>query len=84
MLTLAYFRPLRKPVIGIEVVAGASVGALIGALYSSGKSPAEIRQLAEKFDVATLTDWHISQIYQSSDHSWSTDTQRVRTEKLAV
>ncbi|MBB3182444.1 patatin-like phospholipase family protein [Variovorax sp. Sphag1AA] len=46
--------------IDIEVVAGTSVGAVIGALYSSGKSPAEIRNLAENLDVASLTDWHIS------------------------
>lgn len=53
---------LEEAGIDVQVVAGTSVGAVIGALYSSGTSPAEIRKLADKLDVARLTDWHISSV----------------------
>jgi len=48
--------------IDIQVVVGTSAGAVIGAAYSGGRSPAEIRQLAEVLDVSSLTDWRISSV----------------------
>ena len=48
--------------IDIQVVAGTSAGAVIGAAYSSGRSPAEIKQLAQTLDVSSLTDWRISTV----------------------
>lgn len=57
---IGVLRALEEAGIDIQVVAGTSVGAVVGVLYSSGKSPAEIGTLAEKLDVASLTDWHIS------------------------
>ncbi|MCU4119053.1 patatin-like phospholipase family protein [Variovorax sp. N23] len=44
----------------VEVVAGTSAGAVFGAAYSSGRSPAEIRHLTENLDNSSLTDWRIS------------------------
>ncbi|WP_165789496.1 patatin-like phospholipase family protein [Billgrantia endophytica] len=46
--------------IDVEVIAGTSVGAIIGAAYSSGRTVEEIKQLAENLDVSSLTDWRLS------------------------
>ncbi|OUM02218.1 hypothetical protein A8M77_12595 [Variovorax sp. JS1663] len=51
---------LEEAGIDIEVVAGTSAGAVIGAFYASGRTPVEIRQLAGTLDVSSLTDWRIS------------------------
>jgi len=39
------------------LVAGTSAGSLVGALYASGKSGAELARLADAMDEATITDW---------------------------
>lgn len=38
-------------------VAGTSAGSLVAALYASGKSPIELRQVAETMEEAAITDW---------------------------
>lgn len=38
-------------------VAGTSAGSLVAALYASGKSPVELRQVAETMEEAAITDW---------------------------
>jgi NTE family protein len=48
--------------IDIEVVVGTSAGAVIGSAYASGRSAAEIKQLAQELDVSTLTDWRFSAV----------------------
>ncbi|HBK45475.1 MAG TPA: patatin [Xanthomonadaceae bacterium] len=48
--------------INVEVVAGTSAGAIIGAAYSSGRTIAELKQLAKDLDVSSLTDWRLSTI----------------------
>ena len=40
-----------------DVVVGTSAGALVGALYASGKDAAELLRAAEAMDEAALTDW---------------------------
>ncbi len=39
------------------MVTGTSAGSLVAALYASGKSPAQLQQLAESMDEATFADW---------------------------
>ncbi len=39
------------------MVVGTSAGSLVAALYASGKSPAQLQQLAESMDEATFADW---------------------------
>jgi NTE family protein len=39
------------------VVAGTSAGSMVAALYASGKTGAQLQQLAETMDEATFTDW---------------------------
>lgn len=48
--------------VNVEVVAGTSVGAIIGAAYSSGRTVEEIKCLAETLNVSSLTDWRLSTI----------------------
>jgi len=38
-------------------VAGTSAGSLVAALYASGKSPQELRRVAETMEEAEITDW---------------------------
>ena len=40
-----------------DVITGTSAGSLVGALYASGKSAAELERAAMSMDEATLTDW---------------------------
>ncbi len=40
-----------------DLVVGTSAGALVGALYASGKDAAELLRAAESMDEAALTDW---------------------------
>lgn len=40
-----------------DMVVGTSVGAIIGAMYASGKSPQEIRQIVVNLDETTLIDF---------------------------
>lgn len=49
---------------GVEVgpIAGTSAGAVIGAAYASGRSAADIRQLALQADIGSLTDWRLSTV----------------------
>ncbi|WP_345593807.1 patatin-like phospholipase family protein [Verticiella sediminum] len=46
--------------IDVEVIAGTSAGAVIGAAYASGRTVEEIKQLAENLDVSSLIDWRLS------------------------
>lgn len=40
-----------------QVVTGTSAGSLVAALYASGKSPQEMRRIAETMEEAEITDW---------------------------
>ena len=40
-----------------DLVAGTSAGSLVAALYASGKTPAEMAQLAINMDESAITDW---------------------------
>ena len=40
-----------------DFVVGTSAGSLVAALYASGKSPAQLQQIAIDMEEATLTDW---------------------------
>lgn len=40
-----------------DLVVGTSVGSLVGAIYASGKTAAQLQQVAETMDEAAITDW---------------------------
>ncbi len=40
-----------------DLVAGTSAGSLVAALYASGRTGAELGQIADRMDEATITDW---------------------------
>ena len=40
-----------------DLVVGTSAGSLVAAIYASGKNGAQLQQIAEDMDEATLTDW---------------------------
>jgi NTE family protein len=40
-----------------DFVVGTSAGSLVAALYASGKTPAQLQQIAMDMEEATLTDW---------------------------
>jgi NTE family protein len=40
-----------------QLVTGTSAGSLVAALYASGKSPQELRRVAETMEEAEITDW---------------------------
>jgi NTE family protein len=43
----------------IDYVAGTSAGSLVAAIYASGKSGAQLQQVAETMDEAAITDWQL-------------------------
>lgn len=43
-----------------EVVVGTSAGALVGAVYASGKTPRQIRDLAQEVKIGSLVDFTLS------------------------
>jgi len=49
-----------KHQIPIDYIAGTSMGGLVGGLYATGKSPAELRALVEKQDWDTIIDGQTS------------------------
>ena len=48
---------LEEQGIKADLVAGTSAGSLVAALYASGKTPAEMAQLAVNMDEGAITDW---------------------------
>jgi NTE family protein len=40
-----------------QLVAGTSAGSLVAALYASGRSPQELRRIADTMEEAEITDW---------------------------
>jgi NTE family protein len=48
-----------------DVIAGSSMGAIIGALYACGYTPVEIGNLAEKISMRSIVDWN-----QSPRRAW--------------
>jgi NTE family protein len=40
-----------------DMVVGTSAGSLVGAIYASGKTGAQLQQIAESMDEATFADW---------------------------
>ncbi|MCB1024676.1 MAG: patatin-like phospholipase family protein [Acidobacteria bacterium] len=47
---IGVLRVLEENRIPVDYISGASMGALVGSLYSTGKSPAEMQQLVENLD----------------------------------
>lgn len=54
---IGVLRALEEAGIRPDLVVGTSAGALVGAVYASGASPAQIEQAARRIDVASLIDW---------------------------
>lgn len=48
---------LEEQGIAVDLVAGTSAGSLVAALYASGRTPAEMAQLALTMDEGAITDW---------------------------
>ena len=42
-----------------DVVVGTSAGSFVAALYASGKTPAQLRRMADTMDEAVFTDWTV-------------------------
>lgn len=42
-----------------DLVVGTSAGSLVASLYASGKTPAQLRQVAETMEEAAIADWNI-------------------------
>ncbi|MBM3386178.1 MAG: patatin-like phospholipase family protein, partial [Betaproteobacteria bacterium] len=42
-----------------QLVAGTSAGSLVAALYASGRSPQELRRIADTMEEAEITDWMV-------------------------
>lgn len=54
---IGVLRELERLRVPIDAIAGTSMGAIVGGLYASGKTPAELQELAESLDWAdALTD----------------------------
>ena len=54
---IGVLRALEEAGIRPDIVVGTSAGALVGAVYASGATLAEIEQAARELDVADLIDW---------------------------
>src|SRR6476660_1519364 len=59
---IGVLKVLEEENIPISCVAGTSVGALIGAAYCSGVSPAELEQVAARVRFRDLARWTISRL----------------------
>ena len=53
---IGVLQELERRRIPIDAIAGTSMGAIVGGLYASGKSPAELQQLVESLDWADAFD----------------------------
>jgi NTE family protein len=79
---------LEEEGIPIRMIAGTSVGALIGAAYCSGVTPAELEEVAFKVRFTTFARWTLSRYgFASNDRmvSFLTSTLKVQTfEELRI
>lgn len=48
---------LEEAGIKVDLVAGTSAGSLVGAIYASGKSAAQLQDIAMRMEEAEITDW---------------------------
>ncbi len=48
---------LEEAGIKVDLVVGTSAGSLVGAIYASGKSAAQLQEIALKMEEAEITDW---------------------------
>jgi NTE family protein len=48
---------LEEAGIKVDVVVGTSAGSMVGAIYASGKSAAQLQEIALKMEEAEITDW---------------------------
>jgi NTE family protein len=79
---IGVLKVLEEEGIPVRVVAGTSVGALIGASYCSGLSPAELQRVAHAVRFTTFARWTLSRYgFASNDRmiSFLTRTLKVKT-----
>ena len=85
---IGVLKVLEEEGIPIHAVAGTSVGALIGACYCSGLSPAEMEEVARKTRFASFARWTLSRCgFASSDRmvTYLTRTLKCKTfEELRI
>ena len=85
---IGVFKVLEKEGIAVRMVAGTSVGALIGASYCSGLTIAELEEVAHKVRFTTFARWTLSRYgFASNDRmvSFLTRILKVRTfEELRI
>jgi len=88
MAHIGVLKVLEEEGIAIRVIAGTSVGALIGAAYCSGVSPAELEQVAASCRFTTFARWTVSRYgFASNDRmvSFLERTLKVKTfEELRI
>ncbi|CAD5106121.1 patatin-like phospholipase family protein [Zestomonas carbonaria] len=53
---------LEEAGIDVGIVVGTSAGAVIGSAYASGRSVADLKQIAGSLKVSSLTDWRLSMV----------------------
>jgi len=56
---IGVLQALEEHGIAVEAVSGASMGAIVGALYASGKKPLEILKIVESAKLYKLVSWHV-------------------------
>ena len=85
---IGVLRVLEQEGIPVRVVTGTSVGALIGAIYCSGLSPAEMEEVAHNSRFTTFARWTLSRHgFASNDRmiTFLTRTLKVKTfEELVI
>lgn len=85
---IGVLKVLEQEGIPVSVVTGTSVGALIGACYCSGLSPAELQEVANRTRFTTFARWTVSRYgFASNDRmvSFLANTLKVKTfEELRI
>jgi NTE family protein len=77
---IGVLKVLEEEHIPIQIVAGTSVGALIGACYCSGLSPEELEEVARNCRFATFARWTLSRCgFASNDRMISFLTRTLKT-----
>ena len=56
---IGVLQALEEHNITIEAISGASMGAIVGSLYASGKRPLEILEIVESAKLYKLVSWHV-------------------------
>jgi NTE family protein len=88
MAHIGVLKVLEEEAIPVRMIAGTSVGALIGAAYCSGLTIAELEEVAHKVRFTTFARWTLSRFgFASNDRmvAFLTQTLKVRTfEELRI